>query len=135
MFRILTCLLLTTTIWLSSFASQAASEPTPVEPPTEWDTYYVVMLKEGPEFAAERSAESLQALMNDHIQYQLRLQESGQALASGGFGQVKEGMVGLTLLAVGSQAEAERIAKDDPAVADGRFAAIVHEWYVPAGRL
>lgn len=134
MFRILTFLLLATTS-MTTVVSHAASEPTPVEPPTEWDTYYVVMLKEGPEFAAERSAESLQALMNDHIQYQLRLQESGQALASGGFGQVKEGMVGLTLLAVDSQAEAERIAKDDPAVAEGRFAAVVHEWYVPAGRL
>ena len=102
--------------------------------PTQWSTYYVVLLKKGPSSGNEPSAESSQTLMNEHIQYQLRLQQSGQALAGGGFKPLGDDVVGMTLLRAESLAEAERLARADPAVAAGRFSAVVYEWYVPAGR-
>ena len=103
--------------------------------PTEWSTYYVVLLKEGPTRPEDLSRDSLRTIMSDHIQYQLRLQKSGQALAGGGFRAAGDDVLGMTLLRVGSIEEAKRLAEDDPAVAAGRFSAVVYEWYVPAGTL
>lgn len=103
--------------------------------PTEWSTYYVVLLTEGPASAERWPSDSLQALMGRHIQYQLRLQRSGQAVAGGGFGGDADGAVGMTLLRAESREEAERLAASDPAVEAGRFSAAVYTWYVPAGRL
>lgn len=72
--------------------------------------------------------------MSRHIDYQLRLQQSEQALAGGGFGQVKSAVIGMTMLRADSLDEAERLAQADPAVA-AEYSAVVREWYVPAGRL
>lgn len=103
--------------------------------PTEWSTYYVVLLKEGPTRPEDLARDSLRALMNSHIQYQLRLLQSGQALAGGGFRWGLEDVLGMTILRADSLEEAQRLAEADPAVAAGRFAAVVYEWYVPAGTL
>ena len=103
--------------------------------PTEWSTYYVVLLKEGPTRPEDLSRDSLRMIMNNHIQYQLRLQQSGQAIAGGGFRWATDDILGMTLLRAGSIEEARRLAEEDPAVTAGRFAAVVYEWYVPAGTL
>lgn len=135
------CLLIVGLLVASSWGAGAAraQEQPPADAsvalPTEWSTYYVVLLREGPAYADERPADSLQALMSRHIQYQLRLQQSGQALAGGGFGEAQDGVIGLTLLRAASLEEAARLARADPAVAAGRLSAVVYAWYVPAGRL
>lgn len=116
-------------------AQEASVADSTIALPAEWSTYYVVLLREGPAGAAGLPADEGQAVMSRHIQYQLRLQRNGQAVAGGGFGQQHEGVVGMTLLRAGSLEEAERLAKADPAAAAGRFLAVVYEWYVPAGRL
>lgn len=116
-------------------AQQQESADSTIALPTQWDTYYVVLLKEGSTDVRERSSDSLQVLMNHHIQYQLRLQQSGQAVASGGFGQAKDGFIGMSLLKAASLEEAECLAQADPAVKAGRFSAVVYAWHVPSGRL
>jgi uncharacterized protein YciI len=103
--------------------------------PEHWATYYVIFLVANPDYArATPDQESV--LTSAHIQYQLQLQESGQALAAGGLGQgTGESISGLTILRVNSLAEAEAIANRDPTVQAGRFKSWVREWWVPAGRL
>jgi uncharacterized protein YciI len=75
-------------------------------------------------------------IMSQHLQYQLRLQASGQALGSGGVSGVERGdLATLTLLHAGSQDEAEAIANADPLVQIGEFRSVVLTWYLPAGKL
>lgn len=95
----------------------------------------VMLLGEGDQFSVDLPAAELQQLMGDHIQYQLRLQRDGVAIAGGGFSQSEDGLIGLTLLRTSSLEEAQRIANADPAVQAKRFKATVREWWVPAGRL
>ncbi|RUO19973.1 hypothetical protein CWE08_08635 [Aliidiomarina iranensis] len=112
-----------------------AENQKPIELPTEWDSYYVVLVKQGPNFAELQGSEGLRALMFAHIQYQLGLQKDGIALSAGGFAEAKEGIAGLTILRASSLEEAEQIAHADPAVKAGRFAVVVYQWYVPGGSL
>jgi hypothetical protein len=103
--------------------------------PTEWDTHYAWFLMANPTYEPGSEAEEA-ALQQAHIQYQLRLQARGVAVAAGGFG-AGEGTeaAGLTLLRAGSLEEARRIAEGDPAVAAGNLLARVREWWVPGGSL
>ncbi len=131
------CLTLAGALALLSLPARAQTPPpaTTIALPTQWSTFYVVLLTHGPGYDAEQPAEDVRALMQRHIQYQLRLQQHGRAVAGGGFGQAREGLVGMTLLRAGSLEEAERLARADPAVEAGRLAAEVFAWYVPAGRI
>lgn len=113
-----------------------ASEDSTLALPTAWDTVYLVLLSPGPTASAARAPEALQALMQAHIQYQLRLQQRGQAIAAGGLApDSASSLIGLTILRAASPEEALRLAQADPAVAAGHFAAAVRAWYVPAGQL
>lgn len=128
-------------------APAAAQEPRPIPAdsvlalPTAWETYYVVLLRAAPDASAARDPEAVQTLLNAHIQYQLRLQAEGRAVAAGGFApdtsaaDASVALVGLTLLRAGSQEEADAWARADPAVAAGYFRVDVRAWYVPAGKL
>ena len=53
--------------------------------PTDWDTVYAWFLVANPEHTPG-TPEHEAAVTHDHIQYQLRLQEDGQAVAGGGLG-------------------------------------------------
>ncbi|RUO34802.1 YciI family protein [Aliidiomarina soli] len=103
--------------------------------PTNWDTFYAVVVKQGPNHADDTDPAVTQAIMHQHIQYQLGLQHSGTAVAAGGFADASDGISGLTLLRAESLEDAERIANSDPAVQAGRFSVVVKTWYVPGGRL
>ena len=66
--------------------------------PQKWDTVYVWFLVTNPEYSPS-SGEAERALTSAHIQYQLRLQESGQAIAAGGLGEGPvESVIGMTIL-------------------------------------
>jgi uncharacterized protein YciI len=119
------------TFWL--VATSGAAQDLPI--PEEWSTHYVWFLVVHPEYLpADKEGES--AITAAHIQYQLRLQESGVAIAAGGLGEGPgESIIGLTILRAGSLAEAKAIAADDPAVEAGRLIAWVREWWVPTERL
>lgn len=105
-------------------------------PPTEWATRFVVLLERNPAYRPGDTSAEL-ALTERHIQYTLKLQHEGSAVAAGPFvvGEPSSALVGMTLLRVRDLAAAERIAAQDPAVVAGRLIATVREWTVPAGRL
>lgn len=114
-------------------ATSGAAQDLPI--PDEWSTHYVWFLVANPEYSpAAPDAES--AVTAAHIQYQLRLQERGVAIAAGGLGEGPgESIIGLTILRTESLAEAKAIAAADPAVEAGRLEAWVREWWVPAESL
>jgi len=114
------------------------NDPVPVDSalalPTEWETYYLAFLRPGPN--RDLGQEALGELMNRHIQYQLRLQDSGRAVAAGGIApEASSDLVGITMLHASSLEEARRWAANDPAVLAEYFAVEVRTWYVPAGRV
>jgi uncharacterized protein YciI len=115
--------------------SLASTTPDEIPLPEKWDTFFVLFLMTNPEFswASEEEQKSVTAA---HIQFQLRLQKEGRAIAAGGLGQgANSSIVGLTILRADNLAKAQAIADGDPAVVAGRFIASVREWWVPAGRL
>lgn len=106
--------------------------------PDRWDLRYAVLLERDPGYAAPGDPALAEALTQAHVQYTLRLQRDGLALAAGPLvpgTAADDGLVGLTLLRVKDLATAERIAAEDPAVKAGRLRATVREWRVPAGQL
>lgn len=114
-----------------SLASPLGSATLPL--PSEWQTLYVALqtpMSGGPAL----NEEALKLLDMLHIQYQLRLQADGRAVAAGGFGD-GEGPVGMTLLCADSLADAKALAEADPAVQFGQRRVQVREWYVPAGKV
>lgn len=114
-------------------ATGAAAADLPL--PEAWDTVYVLLLVANPDHEPGDAGHEA-AVTRDHVQYQLRLQHEGRAVAAGGFGDGdREDMVGMTILKAASLAEARELAAADPAVEDGRFLARVNAWWVPAGRL
>lgn len=103
--------------------------------PTDWDTVYAWFLVANPEHNPG-TPEHEAAVTHDHIQYQLRLQQDGQAVAGGGLGPGDPAeFIGLTLLRADSLEDARALAAVDPATLDGRFTGLVREWWIPAGRL
>jgi uncharacterized protein YciI len=114
-------------------APAASAQDLPL--PAEWSTHYAWFLVADPGYrASSRAADSV--VTHDHIQYQLRLQAEGRAIASGGFAPLEgDAVIGMTILRAGSREEAVRIAEADPAVVAGRLVARVREWWVPTERL
>ncbi len=111
----------------------AASPDIPL--PEEWSTFFVCFLVANPEYSPGPPEEE-RSITAGHIQYQLRIQESGRAVVSGGLGEgPNASIVGLTILRAETLAEAQEIADADPAVRAGRLLAQVREWWVPADRL
>jgi uncharacterized protein YciI len=103
--------------------------------PTQWRTHFATLLVANPDYAPE-SEQAERALTAAHIQYQLRLQKEGRAIAAGGLAPMTgDPLIGLTILRAGTRDEAQAIADADPAVRAGRFLARVREWWVPAGQL
>jgi hypothetical protein len=118
-------------------AATLATGATLLPLPSQWDQRFVVLLSRNPVYRpGDAAAEA--ALTEAHIQYTLKLQQAGTALAAGPFDAAATGPgapIGMTLLRVRDLAAAERIAAQDPAVVAGRLVATVREWTVPAGKL
>jgi uncharacterized protein YciI len=117
----------------------AAASAAPLPLPAAWDPRFVVFLSRNPAYRPGDAAAE-KALTDAHIQYTLRLQAEGKALAAGPFAAPAAEVagsvpIGMTLLRVRDLAAAEGIATADPAVVAGRLLATVREWNVPAGRL
>lgn len=113
---------------------RAADLPLPA--PERWETRFLVLLEPGAVVSGEPRADA--ALAAAELQYWLRLQREGVAIAAGPLGPgTATGAVGAeaVLLRVRDRAEAERIADAAPLVRAGRLAATVREWRVPAGAL
>ena len=114
-------------------AAAGSAEDLPM--PEAWSTHYVWFLVANAEYEP-RAEDEERAITAAHIQYQLRLQADGRAIAAGGLGAGPgESIVGLTILRAESLTEAKALADADPAVEAGRLVAWVREWWVPAKRL
>jgi len=114
--------------------STAVSQDLPL--PKEWETVYACFLGANLDYVAG-TADQESALTMAHMQYQLRLQADGKAIAAGGIGQGQgaDMIIGLTIIRAVDLAEAQSLANNDPAVKAGRLQAWVREWWVPAGKL
>ncbi|HEY8326552.1 MAG: YciI family protein [Ktedonobacterales bacterium] len=99
----------------------------------EFSAYYIMLLRKGPAWTAERSP-ALDALIVRHMQYLQQLREAGKTLASG---PVKDGseLHGLTIYCTATLEEAQALAHADPAIQAGYFAVELHPWLTPAGQL
>lgn len=114
-------------------AAPGSAEDLPM--PEAWSTLYAWFLVASAEYAPQ-SEDQERAITAAHIQYQLRLQADGRAIAAGGLGTGPgESIIGLTILRAESLAAAQALADADPAVEAGRLIAWVREWWVPAERL
>ena len=104
--------------------------------PSDWQTLYVIFLHR-----VQASTNEQASVMEQHTQYQLRLQASGKAVAAGELSQGQENhlvtheLAGMTILRAVSQQEAEAIISADPAIRAGIFTAEVRSWRIPAGRI
>jgi uncharacterized protein YciI len=95
--------------------------------------YYLCFLRRGPAWTTEESPE-LTRLHKAHLAHLTWLLQAGHSSVSGpvlGAGDLR----GLTIFRTGTQAEAQALAAQDPAVQAGRFVVEIYPWWVPAGML
>jgi len=119
----------------SPAAEEAASATAQVQPPMEFDTYQLVLLKR-PESPTEYPEAKLQEIQAAHLGHLTRMAQEGHLVVAGPFGdQEDERLRGLALYRVGSVEEARRLAEADPAVQAGRLEVEVMTWYTQKGAL
>lgn len=125
-------------VLLVSLASCAkAPSPAPAAPSGEFRMrkYVVVLLRRGPAWSAEKSAESA-AIFQGHMAHLDAMAAAGKMVLAGPFDAPAGGEIGtpagLCIYTVEAREEAERLASEDPAVKAGRFTIEALPWYGPA---
>lgn len=105
-----------------------------VEPPDEFDTYTLVVLRRGddpPQLSDEEGAR----LQRQHLGHLETLRDMGAAIAAGPFAdQPDETWRGLVICRTGLE-ETRALVARDPAVLRGRLRADVFTWYTRKGAL
>jgi uncharacterized protein len=105
------------------------------DPPTEFDEYALVMLIRGPRAAYYDNNEEGAALQRKHLGHLEAMRQRGLMLAAGPFlDQPDETWRGLCVYSV-PLAEAQRLAREDPAVVAGRLDIITLTWLTRKGAL
>lgn len=99
----------------------------------EMEQVYLVLLRRGPIWTAEKTAESaaIQKAHMDNIGVQWKAKKLVIAGPMGEDGDLR----GIFVYRVGSLDEAKALAASDPAVKAGRLRAEVHPWWVGKGYL
>lgn len=95
----------------------------------EFETYYVGFLMRGPNWTPEESPELVQ-LQADHVAHKARLRQGGQLIMNGPCAD-NGNLRGISVYKVGSLAEAQALANEDPMVKIGRLVMEWHTWTVP----
>lgn len=90
--------------------------------------YYVFIHRPGPAWLPDRPL--MDQPLQGHFEYMTALEEDGVLALGGGF---TDGSGALGVLRADSLAEAERIARSDPAVAAELVTTEVHPWFVTVG--
>jgi len=87
---------------------------------------YVIILRPAPEYGTPGTEE----IVERHFEHLKNLNESGKVMMAGRFSDV---LIGLVMLEVESQEEAEEIMRSDPAVKAKIFHAELYPWRVALG--
>lgn len=116
-------------------STDEASAASTVEPPAEFDTYELVLLR-WPDNRDEADPETTDRLQAEHLGHLAAMKAAGHLKVAGPLAQqVDESWRGIALYQVGSLSEARRLAESDPAVRAGRLAIDVMTWYTEKGAL
>jgi uncharacterized protein YciI len=108
--------------------NQGSSTPAP--PQISMTTYVVGVIRKGPTWGTGTPAER-QRIQDGHLANIRRMTQTGKLVVAGPF--ESEELRGLFIFGVSSTAEAQELLKDDPAVAAGRLAVDLYQWYAPPG--
>jgi len=109
-----------------------AQEKNQIEKKYEMKTYYMVFLKKGP----NRSQDSVTAseIQKQHIAHLDKMDADGKLCMAGPF--MEEGDIrGICVYYTATKEEAEKLAKEDPAVKAGRLIVEIHPWYAAKGSI
>ncbi len=101
--------------------------------PNDMMVCYIRLLKRGPEWTAEQTSE-VERLQGEHVAYGRSLIASGKLILNG---PLLDGgdLRGVSVIRVGSLAEAQALSDADPAVRAGRLISEVHPWMIFKGIL
>ena len=116
-------------------ASAQQGERPHAAPPTEFDTYQLVLLRR-PAEPREYPEEKLREIQGAHLGHLRKMAMEGHLVVAGPFAdQPDESLRGLALYRVGSVERARALASADPAVQAGRLEVEVMTWYTQKGAL
>lgn len=99
-------------------------------------SYWMGLIKQGPNYFAEVSEDDRNALQRAHLDRIGEIAAEGRMILAGPFGPqdgADDPLIGLFLYTVESREEAEALAASDPAVAAGRLRVEIVEWYGVSG--
>jgi uncharacterized protein YciI len=105
----------------------------PAAPPTEFDTYQLVLLERAADAPKLDDAASL-ALGRQHLGHFAKMHAAGYLKVAGPIDE-DNAIAGICLYQAGSVERARKLAEDDPAVRAGRFVPRVMTWYTQRGAL
>jgi uncharacterized protein YciI len=113
--------------------TESGGEPRTAEPPTEFDTYELVLLC-SPAEEVEIDDAPAELLQRQHLGHFANMREAGYLKVAG---PLREGpdekLRGICIYQVGSIDEARRLAELDPAVQAGHLEVVVMKWYTAKG--
>ncbi|MFZ0666497.1 MAG: YciI family protein [Acidimicrobiales bacterium] len=105
------------------------------EPPLEFDTYEIVILRV-PDGRQPLDPEAAKLMHRRHLGHLAAMRESGMMKAAGPLeSRTDESLAGICLYQTGSEEEARRLAESDPAVQARRFVVEVMTWSTPKGTI
>ena len=91
-------------------------------------TVYLVLLKKGPAWSAEKTPES-KAIQEGHLANIGRLWKEGKLAVAGPLGDNGD-IRGIFIFQVATLEEAKALTDSDPAIKAGRLVAEIHPWWV-----
>lgn len=98
-------------------------------------SYFLVLLRRGPTWTAEKSEESTR-LGEGHMANIRAMAEAGTLVIAGPTDvprEQRDAIAGIFIFDVATRAEVDRLLQGDPAIVAGRFVPEVLPWYGPAG--
>ncbi|MEW6050117.1 MAG: YciI family protein [Candidatus Zixiibacteriota bacterium] len=109
--------------------ADSASQP----PAYEMKRYYMVFLRRGPNWTAERTPE-VETISSGHMAHILQMEKDGKLALAGPFLDQKatDALAGIFILDVETVEEAQALAESDPSVKAGRFSVEIIPWLGPS---
>jgi uncharacterized protein YciI len=104
-----------------------------VKPQYEMITYYMVMLRRGPNWTANITPE-IEELQKQHMAHINHMAETGELVLAGPFQEQsgEKALSGLFIFKVESEKTARELTESDPAVKAGRLVYEIYPWLGPS---